>query len=426
MERVAMNSSQNKSCLLSSAKLLAMVILTGIVVLGAFWAGMEFQRKRALSAPVERIFFTPTPPPAPAKMVSEDEISKFNVFWEAWSIVQEEFYGDIPAEDERVYGAIRGMVNTFGDQNTAFIDPDRASLLQEDASGSFEGIGAAVQLDELGRLVIAEPFAGRPAAKAGLLRGDVVLEVDGNPLRGLSLYESVLLIRGPAGTPVVLKILRKGEPEPLNIEVVRAKIEIEVVESKLLEGNIGYVKLSEFSSGASNKLGRAITELRQQGAEKLILDLRDDPGGYLSESVAVASLFLEEGVVVRERRKGDQEEQVYEAGGPHLAADLPMVVLVNRGSASASEIVAGALKDHQRAILIGEQSFGKGTVQLPHTLSDGSELRVTIAQWLTPKGNFIHKEGIVPDIVVERSQEDFLEGRDPQLDRALEYLLEQQ
>ncbi len=413
----------NKSCLLATAKLLIMMALAASVVLGAFWAGIEFQRTRAASAQVERIF-TPTPRPTPVQMVSEDDIAKFNVFWEAWSIVQEEFYGDIPAEDERVYGAIRGMVNTFGDQNTAFIDPNRASLLQEDASGSFEGIGAVVQLDELGRLVIAEPFAGRPAAEAGLLRGDVVLEVDGKSLRGLSLYEAVLLIRGPANTPVVLTILREGEPEPLKIEVVRAKIEIKVVEFELLEGNIGYVKLSEFSSGASNKLGRAITELRQQGAEKLILDLRDDPGGYLSESVAVASLFLEEGVVVREKRKGNQEEQVYEASGPHIAADLPMAVLINRGSASASEIVAGALKDHQRAILIGEQSFGKGTVQLPHTLSDGSELRVTIAQWFTPNGNLIHKEGIVPDIVVERSQEDFLEGKDPQLDRALKYLLE--
>ena len=398
-----------------------MVILAGIVVLGAFWAGMEFQRNRALSAQVERII---RPTPRPVEVVSEDEIAKFRVFWEAWSIVQEEFYGDIPAEDERVYGAIRGMVNTFDDQNTAFIDPNRASLLQEDASGSFEGIGAVVNLDELNRLVIVEPFAGRPAAEAGVLRGDVVLEVDGKPLRGLSLYESVLLIRGPADTPVILTILREGESEPLDIEVLRAKIEIKVVEFELLEGNIGYVKLSEFSSGASNKLGQAITELRQQGAEKLILDLRDDPGGYLSESVAVSSLFLEEGVVVREKRKGNQEEQVYEASGPHIAADLPMVVLINRGSASASEIVAGALKDHQRAILIGEQSFGKGTVQLPHTLSDGSELRVTIAQWFTPNGSLIHKEGIVPDIVVERTQEDFLEDRDPQLDRALEYLLE--
>ena len=417
-----MNASYVKSYLFSAAKLMVMVILAGIVVLGAFWAGMEFQRRRAPMTQTERIF-TPTPP-HPAQLTTEEDIDKFKVFWEAWSIVQEEFYGDIPTEDERVYGAIRGMVNTFGDQNTAFIDPNRASLLKEDASGSFEGIGAAVQLDELGRLIIAEPFAGRPAAEAGLLRGDVVLEVDGNPLRGLSLYESVLLIRGPAGTSVALKVLRKGEPEPLEIEVVRAKIEIEVVEAKLLEGNIGYVKLSEFSSGASSKLNKAIASLRQQGAEKLVLDLRDDPGGYLSESVAVTSLFLKEGVVVREKRKGNQEEQVYEASGPHIAADLPLVVLINRGSASASEIVAGALKDHQRATLIGEQSFGKGTVQLPHTLSDGSELRVTIAKWYTPNGNLIHKEGIVPDIVVERTQEDFLEGRDPQLDRALEYLLE--
>ncbi|MFQ5578392.1 MAG: S41 family peptidase, partial [Anaerolineae bacterium] len=173
----------------------------------------------------------------------------------------------------------------------------------------------------------------------------------------------------------------------------------------------------------SEKLLRAIKDLRKQGATKLILDLRNNPGGFLSESVAVSSLFLEEGVVLREARTGQSQEQIYEARGVHAATDIPMVVLINRGSASASEIVAGALKDNHRAVIIGEQSFGKGTVQLPHTLSDGSELRVTIAQWLTPDGNLIHKKGIVPDIIVERTQEDFFDGLDPQLDRAIDYLL---
>jgi carboxyl-terminal processing protease len=415
-----MESKQFKSCLVSTIKLFIMVFLAIVIVCGSFVAGMTFQRIQTPSTQG----FNLSDSTSAVTVTSEEEIPQINVFWEAWQIVEDEFYKEIPPEQERMYGAIRGMVNTYGDENTAFIDPTRAALLQEDASGSFEGIGATVRLDELGRLIIAEPFVGRPAAEAGLQRGDVVLAVDGQSLRGFSLYESVMLIRGRAGTTVILTILREGTSEPFDVEVVRAKIEIEVVEAQLLEENIGYLKLSEFSSGASAKLNRAIKDLRRQGAEKLIVDLRDNPGGFLSESVAVSSLFLEKVVVVREQRKGSQREQVYEARGVHSATDIPMVILINRGSASASEIVAGALKDHDRAVILGEQSFGKGTVQLPHTLSDGSELRVTIAEWFTPNGNAINEVGIIPDIVVERTQEDFFEERDPQLDKAVEYLLE--
>ncbi len=423
-----MDSTQKKSCFASILKLSVMVILAGGVVLAAFWAGIRFEARRAPSriaavqtGPPAQIL-PAAPPTAGSPAPATSTAAGFDVFWEAWDIVQSEFYKDIPDERERVYGAIRGMVNTYGDEHTAFIDPTRAGILQEDASGAFEGIGAAVRTDELGRLVIAEPFIGRPAAEAGVLRGDVVLEVDGQSLRGLSLYESVQLIRGPAGTTVTLTILREGAPGPFPIDVTRARIEIEVVESEVLEGNIGYLKLSEFSSGASEKLHNAMQQAQKDGATTLILDLRNNPGGFLSESVAVASLFLDEGVVVREQRKGAVDEQVYEARSAYPATDLPLVVLINRGSASASEIVAGAMKDHGRATLIGEQSFGKGTVQLPHTLSDGSELRVTIAQWFTPDGNLIHKKGIVPDVVVERTQEDFFDGLDPQLDRAVEFL----
>ncbi|MFQ5578767.1 MAG: S41 family peptidase, partial [Anaerolineae bacterium] len=234
--------SQTKLYLLNTVKLLVMVVLAGVVVLGAFVSGAVFQRLRT---PQRQNVTLAAPTLPPVTIPTEEEIPGFNVFWEAWGIVQSEFYSDVPVEQERVYGAIRGMVNTYGDENTAFIDPTRAALLQEDASGSFEGIGAAVQLDELGRLVIAEPFTGRPAAEAGILRGDVVLEVDGQSLRGLSLYESVALIRGKAGSTVALTILREGTSEPFEIEVVRAKIEIEVVEADLLEGNIGYLRLSE-------------------------------------------------------------------------------------------------------------------------------------------------------------------------------------
>jgi carboxyl-terminal processing protease len=274
----------------------------------------------------------------------------------------------------------------------------------------------------MGQIVIAEPFVGQPAAKAGLLRGDVILSVDKKSLNGMSLYEAISLIRGPAGTTVVLTIARQGIDKPFDVSVVRARIENKVVDSKRLTGDIGYVSLSEFSRGASSKVADAIRSLEAEGQLKgLILDLRDNPGGLLDEAGMVASQFMDKGIVTIEREKGGKE-QALDAQPGGVALDVPLVVLVNRGSASASEIVSGAIKENGRGKLIGEQTFGKGTVQMPQTLSDGSELRVTIAEWLTPKKEQINGQGIVPDIVVERTQADFVDGRDPQLDRAVEYL----
>jgi carboxyl-terminal processing protease len=391
--------------------------LTALVILGAFGVGYLLRAVQTTEAAAA----VPTPE---IVLTDEDAPSEFDVFWEAWAFVEERFYGEVPSEQERAYGAIRGMVNTFGDQNTAFIEPSRAAIFREDATGSFEGIGATVRLDEMGRLYIAQPFAGRPAAEAGVLPGDIVLEVDGVSILGMSLYEAISLIRGPADSTVVLTIFRDGVDEPFEVSVVRARIEIEVVESERLEGDIGYVSLSEFSRGASVKLGDAIKALEAEGELKgLILDLRNNPGGLLDEAIFVGNQFIDEGMLTIERQK-DGPDQVFEAQAGGVATQVPLVVLVNGGSASASEIVAGAVQDHGRGQLVGEQTFGKGTVQIPHTLSDGSELRVTIAEWLTPDERQINHEGITPDIVVERTQEDYVEGRDPQLDRAIEYLME--
>jgi carboxyl-terminal processing protease len=402
-------------------KLMAMVALAGLVVFGAFSAGFVSGATQSPAwAPTVAASTTPQSPP----VVSGEQAVPpgFDVFWEAWKFVEENFYGGLPSESERVYGAVRGMVNSYGDENTAFIEPNRAAIFREDVSGSFEGIGAAVRMDEMGRLVIAEPFAGQPAAEAGLQRGDVVLAVDSTSLQGLSLYEAIGLIRGPAGSTVVLTIFRDGVDEPFDVSVVRARIEIEVVESDRLEGDIGYVRLTDFSRGASGKVAEAIKALEAEGPLKgLIFDLRDNPGGLLDESIFVSSQFISDGTITIERLKGGKE-QTYEAQPGGVALDVPLVVLVNRGSASASEIVAGAIQENGRGTIVGEQTFGKGTVQIPHTLSDGSELRVTIAEWLTPSGKQIKGEGIVPDVYVERTQEDFVEGRDPQLDRAIEYL----
>jgi carboxyl-terminal processing protease len=398
-------------------KLLIMALLTAFVVAGAFSVGyamqaIETQTAVAAAGPVE---------PDDTEADASDE---FDVFWEAWNFIEDRFYGEIPSEQQRAYGATQGMVMSFGDPNTAFIEPEQAAVFREDVTGSFEGIGAAVQMDELGRLYIVEPYSGKPAAEAGLQEGDIILEVDGVSIQGMNLYEAIALIRGPTDTTVTLTIFREGEGEPFEVPVVRARIEIEIVEAERLKGDIGYVSLAEFNRGASAEIGEAIEQISIEGElSGLIFDLRNNPGGLLDEAILVASQFIEEGTVTIERGN-DGFEQIFTARPNGIAVDMPLVVLVNGGSASSSEIVAGAIKENERGVLIGEQTFGKGTVQIPHRLSDGSELRVTIAEWLTPNGNQISGEGIEPDIMVELTQEDYDAGEDPQLDRAVEYLLE--
>ncbi|MCL4299815.1 MAG: S41 family peptidase [Anaerolineae bacterium] len=410
-------------------KLLLMALLVLVVVIGSFGAGMafyaDFLRPAQTVAQVTTVSFNGVAeleqPPSPSMPLTSSE---FAAFWEAWSFLENQFYGDIPSDSERMYGAIRGMVNSYGDQHTAFIDPARAAVMSENIRGSFEGIGATIRLDELDRLVVVEALPERPAFQAGLRSKDVVLKVDGLPVDGLSLYEAVSLIRGPAGSTVVLMVAREGRPEPLEVPVVRAKIEIKIVESKILEDapEIGYVRLTQFSNGAARKVARAIKTLLDSGATAIVFDLRGNPGGLLSEAVEVSSLFVADGTIVVEKLKDGQEKRFNAANHPHVATEIPLVLLVNGGSASASEIVAGALQDLKRAALVGEQTFGKGSVQLPHNLSDGSELRVTIAEWLTPALRQINGQGVTPDITVEMTPEEVEQQLDPQLDAAVEYL----
>jgi carboxyl-terminal processing protease len=252
--------------------------------------------------------------------------------------------------------------------------------------------------------------------------GDVVIAVDGRSIEGFSVYEAVAVIRGPAETKVKLTIVRGGDPKPFDITVTRAKITIPIVQSKMLEGNIAYVSLFDFSSLATDQLNGEIQTLLAQKPKGLILDLRDNPGGYLQQAIQVADIFLDAGVIATEKDKNGDGE-AFRSGPKGIAQDIPLVVLVNGGSASASEIVAGALQDRGRAKLIGETTFGKGSVQLPHTLSDGSELRVTVAHWFTPNGRQIHGTGLTPDVVVALTEDDAQADRDPQLDRAVQFLL---
>jgi len=316
----------------------------------------------------------------------------------------------LPDAEQITYGAIRGVINTLGDEHTVFIDPQHAAILKSDTSGSFEGIGATVRMDIDGFLIVVHPFEGQPAAQAGLKPGDIILQVDDTPIRNMNILEAIFLIRGPEGSTVHLLIQREGVSEPFEASVVRQKIDIPIIEAEMLEDEtIAYIRLTDFNIQATDRLREAL----------------DNRGGYLHIAVEVASQFIGEGIILFERDK-DGEEMDFTAQRGGLALDIPMVVLVNGGTASASEIVAGALQDRGRAILVGGETFGKGSVQLPHALSDGSELRITIAHWFTPNGTELQGQGLTPDIEVELTEQDFEAGRDPQLDRAIDYLMRQE
>jgi len=273
---------------------------------------------------------------------------------------------------------------------------------------------------EDGKLEIAGIIPNTPAEAAGLKSGDRVLEVNGQSIIGYSIYEAIALIRGPAGTQVTLLIERPGQRETFEVTITRARIEIPLVETEMLEENIAYIRLRDFSATATRQMNNALTDLLSRNPRGLILDLRDNPGGWLDQALNVADIFLDRGIIAIQRTKEDEDVFRSRDGGP--AESIPLVVLVNGGSASASEIVAGAIQDRGRGILIGEQTLGKGSVQRPYRLRDGSELRVTIAHWFTPNNRAINGRGLTPDIVVPWP-ENAKPGEDPQLDWAVEYLL---
>jgi len=357
---------------------------------------------------------------APAASTSSptNEDAEFKIFWEAWQTLKSEYYGnDLPDAKNLAYNAIRGVIFGLEDQFTSFVSPSSAKLIEEDSTGSFSGIGAVVQLNKQRVLQISRVYADSPAEKAGLKAGDMITEVDGKSIIGDDLSEQVAKVRGPAGSVVKLTIVR-GEDKPFVAEVTRAKIEIKLVESKMI-GDIAYVSLSKFdSTTTAQELNTAIQSLLANNPKGLVFDLRGNPGGFLDQAIAVADIFLKDGVVLYERSKtGD--ERVFRSDDNGIAQDIPMVVLVNGGSASAAEIVAGAIQDRGRGKLIGEKSFGKGSVQQINRLSDGSQLRVTIAHWFTPNNRGIHGQGLEPDITVAAGDDPKV---DPQLDRAVEYL----
>lgn len=347
----------------------------------------------------------------------------FSLFWETWAQLQERFVDKENLDYQTMlYGAISGMVDAVGDPYTVFFNPTETHQFEEDISGKFEGVGMEVGIREDGLTVIA-PLEGTPAKKAGLRAGDKILKIEDTSTIDLSIEEAVSLIRGPKGTKVTLTIFRKDWEMPKEITVTRAVIEIPSLKWEIIDEEIAYIKLYHFHQNAGIHFRKEAFKILDSQAKKIIFDLRDNPGGFLDISQEIASWFLERGeVVVIEDFGKEREKKEYKADGNELFLRYPMVILINQGSASASEILAGALRDNRGIKLIGEKSFGKGSVQELTELKEGSSLKITIAKWLTPNGSLITDVGLEPDIKVEMTEEDYLEERDPQLDRAIEFI----
>lgn len=346
----------------------------------------------------------------------------FEAFWQTFNLIESEYLDrEQVTTGTLVDGAISGMIDALGDQFSGYMDPETYPLLNDDLSGEVEGIGAVVETDEeTDEVRIVSVLEGAPAEAAGLQSGDVFVAVDGEDVTELSQLELVGKVRGPEGSTVTLT-MRRGD-ELLDFTITRARITIPAVEWEMLDDNLGYIELNEFSVNARSQIDLALEELDVNNLDGLILDFRGNPGGLLTSAIDIASAFIKEGTILVEDFGGGNE-QVFNANGSYIGVSVPLVVLVDEDSASASELVAGALQDRDRATIVGEITFGKGTVQTWQSLVNGGGIRLTIARWLTPNGNWIHDQGITPDILIE-SPEDSGSDADPQLEAAIQFLLE--
>jgi carboxyl-terminal processing protease len=346
----------------------------------------------------------------------------FSIFWRAWDLLVEKFDGEVNYR-QMIYGAIKGMTEALGDPYTSFLTPDEANQLQNDLSGVIYGIGAEIGLKD-DKITIISPIADSPAARAGVQKGDMINKINDEATNGMELDIAVSKIRGDEGTKVRLEIIRNGEIK--NFEITRERIEVKSVKGEIKEGNIGYVQITRFDEKTTDLLRSKLDEFVAHNVKKVVLDLRGNPGGYLDQSITVTSQFLAEGIVVTEKMDANISKDKYDykatGNGKMTASDVKIVILIDEGTASAAEIVAGALRDHNRATLVGVTTFGKGSVQEIDNLSGGAQMRITIAHWYTPDGKNIGKEGIKPDIEVDLTEEDYNAGRDPQFDKALELL----
>ena len=344
-----------------------------------------------------------------------DEWQTLAVFWEAWRIIRAEFLDRTILDDRRLaYGAIRGLVQSLEDPNTRFRTPQERQVELVGYRGRLDGIGVYLDLRD-GHVTVSALIEGGPAAAADVRPGDLILAVDGQPTAGWSSEDAALRIRGPQGTSVTLTLVRTNVPTPIAVTLVRAEVRLISARARMLDSGIGLLRVTAFTEGTNDEVGEALADLRRQGARALVLDLRGNPGGLLEPAVAFASRFVPVGPIVW-REDGQSERRPYERDADQPSVEWPVVAVVDRGTASAAEVVAAALRDGAGVRLVGQRTHGKGTVQYIHELSDGSGLHVTAARWISPAGTRLDRAGLDPNLVVDAPQTD---AADPALDAAV-------
>jgi len=402
--------------MISPLKKLSLIIIALLVVGSSFFIGFFTGIQK------EKDSASPQPLPISIEEGKPTEID-FSIFWDVWNTINEKYVAtNGPDDTEKVYGAVAGLVGSLDDPYSVFFPPKESEYFESEIQGKFEGVGMEVSMrDDI--LTVVAPLKDTPAEKAGIQAGDKVIKIDDTITTNLTVDESVDLIRGEGGTTVTLTIIREGEDEPIEIDVVRGVIEIPTITTKARDDGVFVIELYSFSATSPNLFRGALREFIESGDDKLILDLRNNPGGYMEAAIDMASWFLPAGKAVVRETFRDGEEDVYRSKGYNIFTEnLKFVILINQGSASASEILAGALSEYDKATLVGEKSFGKGSVQELISITENTSLKITVAKWLTPNGISISKEGLTPDVKVEFTKEDFEAGIDPQLEKAVEIL----
>ncbi len=344
----------------------------------------------------------------------------FSQFWDVWDKVKSKYVKEPAKDKEMFYGAIQGMVASLGDPYSLYFPPAAADEFAKDLSGELEGIGAEIGVKN-NQLLVVSPLPNSPAEKAGLRPGDRILDIDNTSTFGMDVSTAVSKIRGPANTKVVLTITRDGLTKAMEVTITRLKINVPSILFSIKPGNIAYLRIMQFNGDTTDQLNKYIKQIQTRGSKGIVLDMRNNPGGYLSAAIDMASEWVTSGAVVSEKgRDGQGNDHLTQ--GTHRLSGIKTIALVNKGSASASEIVAGALQDTKHVILIGEQTYGKGSVQDFETFPDGSALKLTVAEWFTPNGKNINKEGIKPDIEIKQDWEKEKIGEDVVLSKALELM----
>lgn len=392
----------------------AVVVLLALVFLGGLYVGKSWPAPNVASSG-GKIENQDAPPPYLLQNVD------FNLFWEVWNLVKDKYVEQPVLDTQLFYGALAGIAGAVGDPYTVFLEPETTRKFTAELSGTFSGIGAEIGLRKE-QLVIIAPLPDTPAQRAGLKALDAILAIDDKDTSGMPIDVAVSHIRGPKGSKVTLKIFRKGWKEPRDIAIVREEIQVNPVRVELREDGIAHLKIIHFNEQLRGAFEEAVQKVLAKNPKGLVLDLRNNPGGFFEGAIEVASAWLANDQVVVYQQDQSGKKQEFHSRGQARLKDIPTVVLVNEGSASASEIVAGALQDYEIAKLIGEKTFGKGSVQTFEQLRGGSAVKITVAQWLTPKGRVINKEGIAPDLEVKMGKEEVDNGDDPQLQKAVELL----